>query len=147
MSCRNLKKECHHEVFYTNFFLKFDRLFESVWCGSISAKTILICFKNFLNFWFDAIEKQATVNLSRCRSRTYASIVLSDSEVTFHREGDDAAFCPSSNCLLGIYGVAKSRYSTGDIRNTYYEWQKQKLLQCPNVSNCRMHTKLTKYQV
>ena len=49
---------------------------------------------NFFCFILDTIEKQCIINLiSRC-SKSYTSVVLGDSEITFLREGKDPAFCP-----------------------------------------------------
>ena len=61
--------------------------------GLISPKTMLIFPENFLNFRFDMVEKQNIVNLSSYRSKSYASVVLSYSEVNFLGEGEDAVFC------------------------------------------------------
>ena len=61
--------------------------------------------KNFLNFRFDTVEKQSILNLNSYSSKSYASIVLDDSEFTFLREREDAAF---HDCILFIYGVEKS---------------------------------------
>ena len=69
------------------------------------SKNILILSKNFLNFWFDVIEKQSIINLSLYLSKGYASVVLGCSEVTFLREKEDAAFYPSLYCVLVIYGL------------------------------------------
>ena len=65
--------------------------------------------KNFLNFWSSAIEKQNIINLSCYESKSYDSVVLGDSKVSFLSEKEDAAFCPLFNCSLVIYGVAKSK--------------------------------------
>ena len=65
--------------------------------------------KYFLNFKFDAIEKQSTMNFNRYRNKSHASVVLGVSEVTFLKEGDDTAFCSFLFCILFIYGVAKSK--------------------------------------
>ena len=70
------------------FFLKkillwFNRLSNLWYCESISPKITLILSKNFLNFWFDVIEKQSIINFSRYGSKSYTSVVLGDSEVTF----------------------------------------------------------------
>ena len=62
---------------------------------------------NFLNLRFNAIEKQSIINLSCYRSKSFASVVLGDSMVTFLREGEDAILCPSLYCVLVIYGIAK----------------------------------------
>ena len=56
--------------------------------------------KNFFNFRFDALEKQNIINLSRYRSKSYTSVVLGGSEVTFLRKRGDEAFCPSLYCIL-----------------------------------------------
>ena len=91
--------------FLSKLLLRFDGLLES---GSVSPKTILILSKNFLSFWFDAVEPQKITNLSRCRSKGYTSVVLGNSEVTFLGERNDAAFCPSLYCVPVIYGIALS---------------------------------------
>ena len=41
------------------------------------------------------VKKQSIINLSRCRSKGYASVFFGDSKVIFLREGDDADFRPS----------------------------------------------------
>ena len=79
--------------------------------GSISLKTILIFCKNFINLWFDTIEKLSIINLISYRCKSYASVVLGDFKATFVREWEDAAFCSSFYCILFIYGVAKSNKS------------------------------------
>ena len=79
---------------------------QNLWCRLFSPKTILIFPKNFLNLRFDAIAKQSIINLNPYRSKSYASVVFSDSEVTFLTEGGDAAFCPSLYCILFIYSIA-----------------------------------------
>ena len=66
----------------------FDDLIDcqNLWCcGSISLKTILIFHKNFLNFRLDTIEKQDIINFSSYNSKGYASVDISDSEVSFVR--------------------------------------------------------------
>ena len=78
-------------------------------CRQLSPKTVLIFPKNFLNLWFDAIEKQSIINLSCYGSNNYASEVLGDSEVTILKKGEDAVFCPSIYCIPFVYGVAKSK--------------------------------------
>ena len=55
--------------------------------------------KNFLNFKFDRVEKQSIINLSSCRCKSYASVVLDDFEITFHK---DATFCPPLYFLQGV---------------------------------------------
>ena len=82
---------------------------QNLWCrGSISPKTVLIFPKNFLKFRSDLVEKQSIINFGSYSSKSYASVVLGDSEVTFQREGEDAAFCPSLYRISFIYGVGKS---------------------------------------
>ena len=56
-------------------------------CRLISLKTILIFPKNFCNFRLDMIEKLNIINLSSYSSKSYASLVLSNSEVTFLGKG------------------------------------------------------------
>ena len=67
---------------------------------------------DFLNFRFDTVEKQSIRNLSRYRSKSYAPVVHGDSEITFLREEEDAAFCRYLCCILFIYSTAKSNKST-----------------------------------
>ena len=65
----------------------------NLWCSeSLSPKFIFILSKNFPNFWYDAIEKQSIINLSRDRNNGNAFIVLDDSEVTVLGERAVAAF-------------------------------------------------------
>ncbi len=49
--------------------------------------------ENFLEFRSDTIEKQGIINLSNINSRSYASRVISDTEVAFLEEGKVAASC------------------------------------------------------
>ena len=49
----------------------------------IFPKIVLIFSKNFLDFKSDTIENQSIINLS---SKSYASVVLNDSEVAFLRD-------------------------------------------------------------
>ena len=56
-------------------------------CGSISPKTVLNFPKNFLDFRFESVEKQSIINLSSYSSRSYASVVLCYSPVTYLGEG------------------------------------------------------------
>ena len=104
MESNALKKSTNKsfEVFYANYYDSTDCPSLQC-CGSISPKTILILSKNFLNFWFNAIEKQSIIDLSRYGSKSYASVVLGVSKVTFLRNGEDSAFCLSPYCLLVIY--------------------------------------------
>ena len=74
--------------------------FQNLRGGLISPETILIFPKNFLNFRFDTVEKLSIINLSSYRSKSYASVVLGDSEVTFLRKEEDAAFSPSFYCIF-----------------------------------------------
>ena len=92
-------------MFFFFFFFfctnSFNELLDRIWCcGSISLKPVLIFPKNFLHFWFDAIEKQSIKNFSRYRRKSYASIVLDDSVVTFHGEREDATICFSLSVVF-----------------------------------------------
>ena len=78
-------------------------------CGSISSKNILIFPYDFLNFRFDAIQFQGTVNLSCYESRGYASVILDHHKVTFLGKREDATFCSSVYYVLVIYGIAVSK--------------------------------------
>ena len=51
----------------------------------------LIFSKNFLDLRLDMIEKQSIINHSSYSSKSYGSVILSDSKVTF-LEVEDAAF-------------------------------------------------------
>ena len=72
-------------------------------------KTVINFPKNFHNFMLGAIEKQSIINFSHNWSKSYISVVLGDSEVTFLRKGEDVAFCPSLYCIAFICGIAKSK--------------------------------------
>ena len=72
----------------------------------ISPKTILIFPKNFIDFWFDTVEKQNIINLSH---ESYASIVLNNSQVAFLGKGEDAAFYLFISCVLFLDSVAKNK--------------------------------------
>ena len=72
-------------------------------------KTVLIFPKNFLNFRFDMVEKYSIVYFSSYRSKSYASAVLDDFEVTFLREEEDATFGTFLYCILFIYSIGKSK--------------------------------------
>ena len=61
-------------------------------CGLVSLKTILILFKNFLNFWVASVELQNIINLSCYRSNGFALVVLNNSMLTFLGKREDAAF-------------------------------------------------------
>ena len=71
-------------------------------CGSISPKAVLIFPKNFLDFRSDTVEKQGIIKLSSYSGKIYTSVVLSNSEVTFLGEGNDAAFRPFLLCELFV---------------------------------------------
>ena len=68
-----------------DFFMYFFDLWRYI---LISLKTVLIFPKNFLDLRFDTVEKQDIINFS---SKSYASIVLFNSEVTFLEEEEDSA--------------------------------------------------------
>ena len=53
---------------------------------------------------------------------SYATLVLVDSEVTFLREEEDVAFCPSLDCILFIYGIAKLKKSVIKFSSLPYFW-------------------------
>ena len=54
---------------------------------------------------------------------SYASVDLSDSMVTFLREGEDADFCLSLNWILFISGIAKSKKSVIKCPCLLYFWR------------------------
>ena len=61
--------------------------------------------KNVVNFKPDTIEKLGIMNLSSYGNKSYASVVLSHSVVTFLGEGEDVDFCPCIYCVLFIPSV------------------------------------------
>ena len=74
---------------------------------------------NFLNFLFDEIEKQSIINLNYHGSKSYASVVLGDSEVIFLTEGEGIAFVNLSVVFLLStalqYRAASHRISLSSI--------------------------------
>ena len=73
-----------------------------IWCcRSLSPKTILILSKNFLDLYFDEIEKQDIINLSRNGGKGHASVVRDDSEVTFLSEERGCSFLSISLLCSG----------------------------------------------
>ena len=48
-------------------------------------------------------DKQNTINFSNYSSKSYASVVLNDSEVNFLGEKEDAAFCQFLYCVLFVW--------------------------------------------
>ena len=62
-------------------------------------KTFLIFPKNFLNISLDTIENQGTINLSSYSCKNYTSVIPNDSEVTFLRNGEAAAYHPFLYCV------------------------------------------------
>ena len=52
--------------------------------------------------FYYTVEKQSIINLSSYKSKGYTSVVLSDSEVIFLGEREDAAFHPFLRCILFI---------------------------------------------
>ena len=61
-------------------------------CGLISLKIILIFPKNFLHFRLNMIEELGIINLSSYSVESYTYLVLSDSEVRFLQEEEDADY-------------------------------------------------------
>ena len=51
-------------------------------------------------------EKQNVEYLCSYKSKSYASVVLNDSEVTFLKEEEDALFRPFLDCVLFMHEVA-----------------------------------------
>ena len=80
------KQKCCLEIFLQVILQWFDGKLESVTLWIDLSGNSSESFKNLLNFWSDRIEKQSIMNLSSYSSKSYASVVLSDSEVTFTRE-------------------------------------------------------------
>ena len=78
--------ECLEEIVALRFFAH-DSLMD---CQNISSKAILVFFKNLHNFGSNMIEKQGVINLRS--NSSYATVVLSDAEVTFLDKGNHAAF-------------------------------------------------------
>ena len=71
-------------------------------CGSISPKTVLIFPKNIHNFRSNMIEKQVILNFSSYSSKSYASVVLWDSEVIVLGVSEEAAFYPFLAYVLSV---------------------------------------------
>ena len=69
-------------------------------------KTFRFFPENFLDFRFDTFEKQSIMNGSSFSSKSYVSIVFSDSEVIFLGEELNATFCPFLICILFIDNTA-----------------------------------------
>ena len=75
----------------------FDNLtdYQNLWgFGSFSLKGVLIFPKNFLDVELDTIEKRNIINIRSYRSQSYASLVLSDSDVVFLEKEKDATLRP-----------------------------------------------------
>ena len=100
------KQKCFLKIFFMYSFDDSTDIQNLRSCGSISPKTILIFPKNFLNFSSVTIEKQSIVNLSNYSSKSYTSVVLSDSELAFFWRGKMQLFFPILYHVLVIYGVA-----------------------------------------
>ena len=64
---------------------------------------------SFLNFRFDAGEKQNIINFSSYGCESYASVDLSDSEVMFLWDREDTAFCLFLYCVLFIDSIASTK--------------------------------------
>ena len=82
--------------------------------SSIYPKTVQTFRNTFLNILFDSTEKQILISFCVYRSKSCASVVCFDSEITFLMEGKDTAFCSSLYWIPFIYGVAKSKTDCGD---------------------------------
>ena len=103
------KQECRLDIFWMNSYDSMDC--QNLWsCGLVSPKTILILSKNFLHIWFDTIEKQGIINLI-CQGKSYASIVIGHSEVTFLEEGENVAFFFHLSIAFWLYTVLQYRSS------------------------------------
>ena len=57
---------------------------------------------DFFNVWLDTTAKPGVINLWSYCSKSYASVVLRHSEVTYLEEREDTSFCPFHNCFLYI---------------------------------------------
>ena len=57
------------------------------------------------------IKKQGILNLSSYSCKSYASVVLSDSEIALLREQEDAAFHPFINCVFFLYTALHNQRS------------------------------------
>ena len=97
-----------------------DHVVSRFFCSysSMIRRIIRICkgVKWFLRFflWFFltyTIEKKDTINLSGYSSKSYASAVLSDSDITFLWQGHDAVFRSYLYWVLFIYNIAYSKDS------------------------------------
>ena len=103
MFWRNIQIKVSPRAFLHELFLKFTELSESMMLWIDFFKNHFDRSKNFINFWFDATEKNNIVNLSRYRSNSDALVVLNCSLLTFLGESEDATFCPSLYYVLVIY--------------------------------------------
>ena len=97
MLIRDIQKKSMNNSVASRFFCtySFDDLTDSqnLWSyGLISLKTVPIFLKIFfIEFRFDTVEKQSIINHN---SKNYASVVLSDSKITFLEEKEDAVMSP-----------------------------------------------------
>ena len=75
--------------------LRFLGLLEStmLWIG--------LSENHFRNFWFDGVEYQSIINVSRYESKNYTLVFLDNFEVTLLEEKEDASFFPSLSHVLG----------------------------------------------
>ena len=94
-----------------------------------SPKNILILLKNFLNFWFDAVELQNIINLSCDGSMGYVSVVLGNSEVTFLVEREDEGFFQLS-LVFWLYTALQYRSSKSSNFLTLLVFHQNRQLSC-----------------
>ena len=103
----------HECVFFLFFFFSFfffarssSMIRQIVWICKIVDwflwKTEVIFPKNFLDFRLAMNENQGIVNLRRCSSKCYASVVLTDSDIAFLGERENAVFL-SISLLCFVY--------------------------------------------
>ena len=73
--------------------------------------------KNFLVFWLDTIEKHI-INLGSYSSNSYASVVVSDSEVAFLGDKENAVLCLF--IVFCLYKALHNRRSTSSDKLVFH---------------------------
>ena len=98
----------------------FVRIPSMIWwivkiCTVTPSKAVLIVWKSFLDFGSDKIEKLCIINLSCYNCKSYISVVLGNSEVTFLRE------CCNISSICSVY---KLRSIIGEVsRKIFFFFQ------------------------
>ena len=111
MPVRKLQSIVWPRDFLHELFRRFNGLLEPVMWSDFSEN----CFDfswEFSQFQVRYGWEVSIINLSRYKSKSYASVVRDDSEVTFLSEEEDASVCSSLYCILFIYSISKSKKSS-----------------------------------